>query len=945
MAVPGSQAKRRLRQLLHEEAARRGIRALTEPAFVTPGELLEELYRPPCKIADPVSAYFAWVQAAGDASPEDKAAWGPEADLKPGGLAGAGTAREAQRARSAVAAEGLTLQEIAKKCAMLPDVCGDKRWAALARGERAYLAKLGAAGLCDRDQARMDALAAGQISCERDIYLVGLQDMNGLDRAMLSALKSSVVAVIPAPEEEQKSFDAAGCLRTDCRQHADLHIPEDALWFVPGPAEETDALLRDIAALDGAFRREEITVGVGDEAAAESLARRLAVSGVPSYSPFGRRLPGSRPAALLRVVQEYLEAPSAQTFAALARHPDLEAWLTACRDNAEQEEDALPLLTQLDIYHAECRPEMLPTGEDARRLRDSPCPARAKRARAGVLAAHDAASKLTALLGGAVRPLPEWAAPILTLLRTVYRGTSLSEETAAHRQFSRALAGLTAILQEMQDLPALLAPRVSGPDALAFVLDQAQAVRLPLEPSSGDGGGIEMMGWLELALDDAPVMVLTGLQEGCVPAGGGDDPLLPDSLRQTLGLACDRRRQARDGLLLRQMIESRQAAGRHIRLIVSRQSADGTPRLPSRLLFACAPEDAARRARRFTHRSPSDAPALFSAGPCRAFVPPLPALPDTPLAEMGVSAFADYLACPYRFYLRHVLKLGEQEDSQREMDPRLFGVLLHDCLAAFAKSEASELVDPAQIRRGLKDELVRQSQSRFGTHPPPAIQMQIRQAGRRLEAFSQWQAQSVKDGWAVQPDFSEKELAAALEVDGEMFTIKGRLDRVDVHRETGLYRILDYKTGDSGQGPEEKHRKKSGTGGPQWTNLQLPLYRLLLAAQGADLSQIAPGEMGYVVLSADLAPFLDSQKNRGGTGFVQVDWTEADHESALACAEEVVRSVRAGKFWPPADPSPFPPSRLDPGRSDSYGGLCLDACADRTEWFQISTQVSTEESL
>ena len=174
-------------------------------------------------------------------------------------------------------------------------------------------------------------------------------------------------------------------------------------------------------------------------------------------------------------------------------------------------------------------------------------------------------------------------------------------ENAAGRQFSRALAGLTGILQQMQDLPRTLSPRVSGLDALTFVLGQAQDVRLPLEPGGGDGG-VEMMGWLELALDDAPVLLLTGLQEGCVPSGGGDDPLLPDSLRQALGLACDRRRLARDGFLLRQMIESRQSDGRHVRLIVSRLTADGSPRLPSRLLFACAPAQAARRAKQFAER-------------------------------------------------------------------------------------------------------------------------------------------------------------------------------------------------------------------------------------------------------------------------------------------------------------------------------------------------------
>lgn len=941
VAVPGGQAKRRLQRLLHDEAAAGNIQALTEPQIVTPGALLEQLYSPPCDIADPVSAYFAWAQAVRAASAEDRAAFAPEADPEQSSVGGAGMAREAQRARTAAAGERLTLQEIAGKCAALPDICGDKRWPALARLERAYLAQLGAAGLCDREEARREALASGQVCCGREIILVGLQDLNGLDRAMLSTLASSVIAVVPAPPEEQDKFDAVGCLRTDCWEHADLQIPDNTLWFVAGPAEEADAIVSDLAALGGAFGREEITVGIGDEAAAEGLARHLAVSGVPSYSPFGRVLSRSRPAALLSAVHASLQAPTARSFAALARHPDLEGWLTARREEADPAEDALPLLTQLDVYRAECHPETLPTGEDARKLLDTPCPSRAKLARAGVLAAHEAADRLMAPLRGSVRPLPTWAEPVSDLLRTVYTGLPLTDD-AAGRRFSRALAGLTGILQQMQDLPLALSPAVSGLDALVFVLGQAQEVRLPLEPTSEDGGGVEMMGWLELALDDAPVLLLTGLQEGCVPAASGDDPLLPDSLRQALGLACDRRRVARDGFLLRQMIENRQVEGRHVRLIVSRQGADGTPRLPSRLLFACPPAEAARRARRFAGR-PQDtapAPALFSAGPKRALLPPQPAAPAVPLAEMGVSAFSDYLACPYRFYLRHVLKLGEQEDAQREMAPPLFGSLIHDCLSAFAHSEAAEFSDPHKVQAYFDDELAAQGRKRFGANPSPAIQMQLRQVGRRLKAFSVWQAQAVQEGWAIQSDLSEKELTAALEVDGEDFTFRGRLDRVDFHAQTGSYRILDYKTGDAGAGPEEKHRKSDGgTGGSEWTDLQLPLYRLLLAASGVDLAQLAPGALGYVLLPADLKPVVCSeQKRSGGTGFAAASWTDADHDSAQECAAEIIRNIRAGKFWPPTDPSPFPPSRTDPGRSESLSGLCLDACTDRRAWFQTSSE-------
>ncbi|MGI4790986.1 MAG: PD-(D/E)XK nuclease family protein [Janthinobacterium lividum] len=915
VVLPGGQAARRLRRLLYDEAVSANLTLKAEPNVVTPAALLELLHTPAQTIAGRMQSFFGWIVAVGRLSAEDQAVLAPKAARSENALLRAGVAHEAQRARDASTTEGLTLQTIADQCAALPEVCDDRRWSALARLESLYLETLTEAGLSDRDQSRMAALKHGQIACDKDIYLVGDQDLNGLGRAMLGTLTSTVVAVIPAPESEQEKFCEDGSLRVDRWHDTPIEIPDGILQFVEGPAEEAEALRNAVASLDGKYALEEITVGIGDEATAESLARWLAVLGLPSFSPFGRSLSRVRPAALLGAVRDFLHTPTAHTFAALIRHPDMESKLE------------LHLLTSLDIYRAECLPAKLPTG-------GSDDPSIAQVPRESVAYAHDAVQALLAPLLTPKKPLDQWAKPIITLLHTVYADIQTSDD-AEGRQLTRGLTGLQEILQSLKDLPSALSPIVSGADALAFLLGQAEAVRLPSEPDSGVG--TEMMRWLDLALDDALVLLLTGLHEGCVPENIGDDSLLPNSLRQKLGLADDRRREVRDGLLLRQMIESRQTEGRCVRLIVPRRGADGDPRLPSRLLFACTPKEAAHRARKLTERT-QDAPAalsLFPAGITRNLMPPQPVPLDLPMNEMSVSAFATYLACPYRFYLGHVLKLEEQDDSLSEMDPRHFGDLLHDCLNAFARSEAAQSAKVAVIQGYLLNRLTAQSKKRFGAAPNRAIQMQINQARRRLNAFAEWQANSVLEGWMIEPDLSEKPLTARIEVDGQFFTITGRPDRVDYQGATNQFRIIDYKTGDSARGPDEKHRKRdSQTSELRWTELQLPLYRVLMSQNKIPIDQIGLGEMGYVLLSADLTPisFTERGKRSGGTGFVPVSWAESDYESALECAHGVIRNVRAGVFWPPAAPPPFPPSRTDPGSADIFGGLCLDSSSDRAEW-------------
>ena len=247
------------------------------------------------------------------------------------------------------------------------------------------------------------------------------------------------------------------------------------------------------------------------------------------------------------------------------------------------------LLDTLDLYLAEHLAERLP---------DTGLPPALEAARAAV-------DELLAPLQ-ASRPLPEWAEPFADILRAVYGGHALDEARAEDRQLRRGLAGIAAVLQDIKRLAPGLAPRLSGRDALAFALGRLDGPRLPDDEHEA---GIPMMGWLELALDDAPVLLLTGMHEGAVPAGGTAHPLLPDTLRRQLGLPDSRRRQARDAFLLRVLLESRP----HVHLIAARRGADGEPQRPSRLLFLCDGETAARRARRFT-----DGAAAPIAPPLRA---------------------------------------------------------------------------------------------------------------------------------------------------------------------------------------------------------------------------------------------------------------------------------------------------------------------------------------
>jgi RecB family exonuclease len=279
------------------------------------------------------------------------------------------------------------------------------------------------------------------------------------------------------------------------------------------------------------------------------------------------------------------------------------------------------------------------------------------------------------------------------------------------------------------------------------------------------------------------------------------------------------------------------------------------------------------------------------------------------LTQLNVTAFRDYQACPYRFYLRHVLRLEPIDDSPREMDGRAFGNVAHDVLKQFACSPECNSSNPHDVEEILQHELNQCVQRRYGDQALPAVRVQIEQLRIRLRAFAAIQAARAAEGWRI--EFTElsppPERPATLIVDGIPFQLRGRIDRIDVHAQSGARVIWDYKTSDTVKKPEETHQQQG-----EWIDLQLPLYRHLALAAGIT----GPVQLGYILLP----------KDTGRTAMICAEWDEKSLSAADHAACDIVRCLRREEFWPPArKPPPF---------SEIFAAICQDTVLGRSDDFE-----------
>ncbi len=941
VVVPGRRAGRRLLDGLVAEALARGEKGLSPPRVITPGSLPEVLFFPETPVASSVASRLAWLHAVETCPEELLAALGVTEGSWQGGAPSSLFRRQLELVevleglREQLSLAALSEVEALERFRQRLDFADEARWSAVVELARRCDEELAHRGEMARARSRLALTCRGESHAELDrVVLVGIVELAPLFRRCLRRFEGTIESLVAAQAvpglAAESRFDDLGCPRVDYWLAQTPEIERADLRVVDRPADqvaETVECVREWC--DRGLEPRAITLGLADGTQMGAVEDGLRLAGLAAHAPVGRSFGASRPARLLEGLSRYLSGQRLADLGILVRHADLERWLEDGREeDPEDPRSSDPVGSS---------PPAVPTGgwathidryvrfTLAQRLDSEPG---AVGSMAEPLLALDRTLRSLAVGETVPRPLwrlprrslEDWCGSIARLLSSVFESPlSVAPDSTSGQAESRPEIVDLELEEALRMVGAALRShlvaetgregerrRWSFSEVVSLLHAELGEELLQPEPER-EADAVELLGWLELALDDAPALVVMGLNEGTIPERVAVDPFLNDRLRGLLGLSHGRSRLARDRFLFGGLLEGRQL----LSLVAGQRGEDDEPLAPSRLLLgdASGPDASSRRIAetllafyRDRAGGRSGSVPWRHADRLRIAVarPPIGARVPEPLR---VTSFRDYVRCPYRFWLRHGARLESVDPAPEELDPRSFGTLGHEVLKHFAQTDGIAEDDPRAVRERLDDLLDAQVARRVGTGPPSATRLQVAQLRRRLHRFAVWQAEQVRSGWRIVAELSETDLESVLDVDGEPFHIRGRIDRVEHHDFEGT-RLLDYKTADRALSPVRAHR---GSGGDPayrgWVDLQLPLYRELLRPH---LS--AEVDVGYCQLSADLE----------ADHLALAPWRAVELDEATAVACEVARRVRAGRFWPPTPP-------VARGFPDGLEWICQDA--------------------
>ena len=345
-----------------------------------------------------------------------------------------------------------------------------------------------------------------------------------------------------------------------------------------------------------------------------------------------------------------------------------------------------------------------------------------------------------------------------------------------------------------------------GPASFRKLLKQVlQFERLPFEgePLSG----LQIMGILETRNLDFDNVIVLSVNEGQMPPAPRNISFIPHSIRKAFDLPTLDQQDAIYAYIFYRMIQR----SKNVHFIYNASEQDGNTGEVSRFIKQLEFEsDTEIIHKTVSHEIKIEELNLINVSRSSGIQEKL--LRYTAISGMEKrltpTAINTYLDCSLRFYFKYVLELKEEDEIAEEVDPMVFGNILHKVMEDIYQPLFDEKAGNVQksdinnLRGKLDKEIERQFKDQFG-----ADEKTFRFEGNNVIAreIIKNMANKILDYDETRTPFTivgleadekkgfKTEIEISIDNASSRVGLKGIIDRIE--EKDGIIRVIDYKTG------------------------------------------------------------------------------------------------------------------------------------------------------